>query len=249
MKIAVISNIKSNVYALQAILTDATYQKADVIINLGDSFYGPIAPKETYDLIRQSQLINISGNEDREILEASLEQLENNKLLNFVYNDLGEEVLYWIQDLPFEKLIGEQFYLIHGTYFDDSQYLLEDVSSGKSELRGEKKIIELLDDIKSQFVFCGHSTLAHCVNLSTNQVVVSPGSVGLQAIQSAIPNEHVMENNTPDASYVLLNIENTEYSIELKKVSYDVESAAKKAEQNGQKDWAYALRTGKVLNN
>lgn len=249
MKIAIISDIKSNIYALQAVLSDATHQKVDVIINLGDSFYGPIAPRETYELIRQSQLINICGNEDREILEASLEQLESNALLHYVYNDLKEDVLHWIQELPFEKLIGKEFYLIHGTYFDDSQYLLENVTGKSVQLRDDKKIIELLDDITSQFIFCGHSHLARCINLSSGQVAISPGSVGLQAVKKHLPNEHIIENNTPDASYVLLNIHDSQYNVELKKVPYEYEKAALKAEKNGRDDWAYSLRTGQVLPN
>ena len=247
MKIAILSDIHANVYALQEVLIDATHHKVDAILNLGDSFYGPIAPRETYELIRQSQLINICGNQDREILEASLEQLEANPTLKYVYEDLGEDVLYWIQDLPFEKLIGKDFYMIHGTYFDDTQYLLEDVSSGEAKLRDESKIIELLDDITSKFIFCGHSHLPHCVNLNTEQVIINPGSVGLQAYKESTPNDHIIENHTPQASYVILSIENTEYNIELRRVDYDFEAAAKKAEQHGRPDWAHALRTGKVL--
>ena len=64
MKIAILSDIHSNVYALQEVLSDATSKKVNAIVNLGDSFYGPIAPRETYNLIRQSQ---------REIFEASLD--------------------------------------------------------------------------------------------------------------------------------------------------------------------------------
>ena len=246
MKIAILSDIHSNVYALKEVLRDATSKKVDAIVNLGDSFYGPIAPRETYDLIRQSQLINICGNQDREILEASLEQLESNPTLKFVYEDLGEDVLYWIQDLSFEKLIGEDFYLIHGTYFDDTQYLLEDVSSGKPILRDDAEIIKLLDDVKSTFIFCGHSHIPRCVNLSSGQVVINPGSVGLQAYKDELPVKHTMQTNTPEASYVVLNIENGEYNVELVKVAYDYEAAAKKAEKNGRPDWAQRIRTGKV---
>lgn len=245
MKIAIISNIKSNVYALKEIIKDTKQRGVDVTLNLGDSFYGPIAPKETYDLIRESQFINISGNEDREILEASLEQLKENKLLNFVYNDLGENVLYWIQDLPFEKLIGGIYYMIHGTYFNDSDSLLEEIKNGKLNLREEKKIIELTDNIEAQFIFCSNSIISRCINLSTNQIVVNPGSVGIQ-----VENKEglLIQNDTSDASYILLNVEDDSYSIEQIKVNYDFESAALKASNNGFEDWAYSLRTGKVLN-
>ena len=246
MKIAILSDIKSNVYALEAVLKDAKAKKVDVLLNLGDSFFGPIAPKETYDLIRKNEFITLLGDEDRQILEASLAQLEVNDTLKYVYNDLNDEVLYWIQELPFEKLIGDDFYMIHGTYQDDSLYLLEDSSSGKLKLNDDKKILETLDDIKSKFVLCGNSCTPRCINLSSGQVVINPGSVGIQAHSKNIPNKHTIENNHIDASYVILTVDGEQYDIELVKVAYDVEKAALKASQNGREDWAHRLRTGKL---
>ena len=248
MKIAILSDIKSNVYALEEVIKDARNKEVDAILNLGDSFLGPIEPKATYDLIRENKIITIMGNEDRAILEASSAQLEVNDILKYVYNDLGEDVLYWIQDLGFEKLIGEDFYMIHGTYNDDSEYMLEDISSGYAVLKNDKKILEIIDDIKSKFVMCGNSCIPRCANLSSGQVVINPGSVGLQAFKNNHPKKHIIQNNKNEASYVVLSVEEQEYAIELVNVKYDYEKAALKAEENGRKDWAYSLRTGKVLN-
>lgn len=247
MKIAILSDIHSNIYALKEVIKDAKGKKVDLMLNLGDSFYGPIAPRETYDLIRENKFISICGNQDREILEASLEQLEENKTLKYVYDDLGEEVLYWIQELPFEKFITEDIYITHGTQHDDTVYMTEDVSSGKPVLRDEKKILDLIDDVESKFVICGHSHTPRCIKLSTDQIVMNPGSVGLQAYKDELPCEHKIENFTPDATYIILEIENNEYNIELVKVAYDYEKAALKAEENGREDWAYAIRKGEVF--
>ena len=248
MKIAILSDIKSNVYALEAVLDDMKNRKIDVVLNLGDSFYGPIEPRATYDLIRQNQFINLMGDEDRKILESTLAQLEEKETLRYSYTSLGDEALYWIQDLPFEKLIGADYYMIHGTYLDDTVYMLEDITSGKPILRDDKKILEIIDDIKSTFVICGNSCLPRCTTLSSQQIVISPGSVGLQAFKSNTPNEYKIENNTPDASYVILSVEDNTYAVEPVRVSYDYEKAALKAEENNREDWAFSLRTGKVLN-
>ena len=247
MKIAILSDIKSNIYALESVIKDAKNKNVDVMLNLGDSFYGPIAPRATYDLLIENKFINVCGNEDREILEASLAQLEENKTLKYVYEDLGEEVLYWIQSLRFEKFVSEDIYMTHGTQHDDAVYMLEDVTNSKAVLRDDKKILELIDDVESKFVLCGHSHTPRCSNLSSGQVVINPGSVGLQAFKSETPNEHIIENFTPDASYVILDVQNEEYGIELIKVAYDYEKAAVMAEVNGRADWAYALRNGEVL--
>lgn len=247
MKIAILSDIKSNVYALETVIKDAKNKQVDVLLNLGDSFYGPIEPRKTYELLKENQFISLCGNEDRKILESTPDQLEENDTLRYVYNDLDDDILHWIQDLPFEKLIGSDYYMIHGTFEDDSIYMLEDVSSGTPILREDKKILEILDDITSKFVLCGNSCIPRCTNLSSGQVVINPGSVGLQAFKESYPVEHVIENNTPEASYVILNVEDDKYGIELVKVAYDFEKAASKACEQGRDDWAYSLRTGKVV--
>jgi predicted phosphodiesterase len=246
MKIAILSDIKSNVYALEEVIKDAKEKQVDIMLNLGDSFYGPIAPRETYELIKKNEFITLCGDEDRKILESTPAQLEENQTLKYVYDDLDDDILYWIQNLPFEKIIGEDFYMIHGTFNDDSIYMLEDVSSGNAVLRDDKKILEIIDDIKSKFVMCGNSCIPRCSRLSSGQVVINPGAVGLQAFKGNYPVSHQIENNTPEASYLILTVEDDKYEIELVKVAYDFEKAALKAEENGRKDWAYSLRTGKV---
>ncbi len=247
MQIAILSDIHSNIYALEEVIKDIKNRDIEVVLNLGDMFYGPIEPRATYELIRENKFINICGNQDREILEASLDQLEKNPTLRYTYENLGKEVLYWIQDLQFEKIIGGTYYMIHGTYFDDSQYLLEDISNGEVTLRRDEEIIKLTDNIETPFIFCGHSHLPRVHKLNTGQIVINPGSVGLQAYEDELPIKHKMQNHTPDAAYTILTVEENQYSIEQVRVAYDYEKAARKAEDNGRDDWAYALRTGKVL--
>ena len=71
MKLAVLSDIHGNVYALEAVVGDLEQRCAEEIVNLGDTFYGPIAPKGTFDLIDEYDFITIRGNEDRLIFEAT----------------------------------------------------------------------------------------------------------------------------------------------------------------------------------
>ena len=44
MKIAIISDVHGNSHALQAVLKDLERRKVEMIINLGDSVYGPLDP-------------------------------------------------------------------------------------------------------------------------------------------------------------------------------------------------------------
>lgn len=218
MKIAILSDIHSNIYALEELIKDIKNRDIEVVLNLGDMFYGPIEPRATYDLIRKNKFINILGDDDRKILEASLEQLEENPTLKYVYEDLGEDVLYWIQDLPFEKIIGGTYYMIHGTYFDDTQNLIKNENKEK---RSDEEIIKLTDNIEAPFIFCGNSTTPSYQKLSSGQIVINPGSVGLQK----------------EASYSILTIEENKYNLEQIKVAYDYKKALEKAKENGKDNW------------
>ena len=102
------------------------------------------------------------------------------------------------------------------------------------------------EDIKSKFVMCGNSCIPRCTSLSNGQVILNPGSVGLQAFRSNKQNEHKIQNNINKACYIILDINNNEFNVELVKVDYDFENAALKASKTGFDDWAYALRNGKV---
>jgi predicted phosphodiesterase len=42
MRVAVISDIHGNAFALEAVLADIDQQAPDAILNLGDHFYGPL---------------------------------------------------------------------------------------------------------------------------------------------------------------------------------------------------------------
>jgi predicted phosphodiesterase len=59
MKIAVLSDIHGNVWALQAVLDDAKRRAVEKFINLGDILYGPLKPRETFELLQTIDVIEI----------------------------------------------------------------------------------------------------------------------------------------------------------------------------------------------
>ena len=204
MKIAAISDIHSNVFALEKVLANIKQQNIDFIVNLGDTLYGPIAPKDTYELILSENIVSISGNQDRLIYEAKESESNSNPTLNFVINDLEIEAINWLKNLPFEKRISSEVYSCHGSPKSDSEYLLENIESGNPILKKDDEIIKSLDGETSEVILCGHTHLFRSVMLSTNQIVINPGSVGLPAYKDDEPISHAMENYIPHASYAII---------------------------------------------
>ncbi len=70
-------------------------------------------------------------------------------------------------------------------------------------LRSDEEIIRLLQGQKSSLICCGHTHIARAISLSIGQLVVYPGSVGLQAYIDEEPSFHAMENFTQHASIQL----------------------------------------------
>ena len=247
MKFAVLSDIHSNVFALEAVLADAKKHSVDLIINLGDILYGPIAPKATYDLLMQHYIVTICGNQDRQIFEASAAEIASNQTMKFIIDNLGEEPIKWMKSLPFDKQLNNDVYLCHGTPSDDLIYLLENVELGYARLRADSEIIKRLNGQKSTLICCGHTHTPRTVSLSTGQVIVNPGRVGLQAYTDDEPNVHSMENFNAMASYAVVEQTLNSWEIEHINVPYDVKLAVVECQKRDRMDWVHFLTTGRKV--
>lgn len=247
MKFAVLSDIHSNVFALEAVIADAKNHAVELMINLGDILYGPIAPRATYELLMQHDIVTICGNQDRQILEATVEELASNPTMQFIIDDLGVEPIDWMKSLPFDVQLNDDVYLCHGTPDNDLVYLLENVELGFARLRSDDEIIKLLNGQKSKLICCGHTHTPRTVFLTTGQVIVNPGSVGLQAYTDDEPVVHSMENFNSLASYTIVEKVNDSWSIEHINVPYNVELAVVECKKRDRMDWVHFLTTGRRL--
>lgn len=130
-------------------------------------------------------------------------------------------------------------------------YLLENIETGQPTLRNNTDILALLKGIDSSVIVCGHTHIPRTVMLSTGQIVVNTGSVGYPAYKDDLPIVHKMQTYSPHASYALIkcveNKKGKQWQTEHIRVPYDYEAAAKLALANGREDWAFELRTGRVL--
>lgn len=245
MKIAAIADIHSNVFALEAVLQDIQKRGVDVVVNLGDIFYGPIAPRATYELLLEKEIITIAGNQDRQIYESTDAEIEGNGTLGFVLAELNGAPLEWLQLLPGEMQLTDDVYLCHGAPGNDCTYFLEDIENGPGAVRADSEIIALLHGQTSPLTLCGHTHIPRTVALSTSQLIVNPGSVGLPAYEDDLPVVHKMENYSPHASYAILEKNTYGWLVEQFRVPYYFEAAVEKALILQRYDWAGYLQTGR----
>lgn len=243
MKIAFISDIHGNTWALRAVLDNIIEKGITEIYDLGDSLYGPLDPKGAYHLLNERGIESICGNQDREIYDDA-KSSGKNPTLNFVRNQLFENAILWLKALPANRIVHDQIFLCHGTPSNDSGYLLEQLHDNFVGIKDYNQIEVLLADVKQKIIICGHSHKPSLVE-TQERIIINPGSVGLPAYDDELPIPHKIENFSQKARYCIIDLERN-INIEHVAVSYDYENAALAAEKNKRKDWAHWLRTGRA---
>jgi predicted phosphodiesterase len=246
-RFAVLADVHANVWALDAVLADAKQRGITEFVNLGDIVYGPLKPRETYERLRKENVLaTISGNQDREIWQATPQQLAGNPTLAYVVREMDETAVRWLKELPATAVFGGEVLLCHGTPASDCTYFLEDVSSGRPLLRNETTILQVLGDVRQPIIACGHTHIARLVRLSSGQTIVNPGSVGLPAYDDDHPVPHAMENCSPHAAYAILEKNSSRWNFSFHHVAYDWDEAARYSRSLGLADWSYRLTTGRA---
>lgn len=212
MKIAVISDIHANIYALMNILEDIDYQKVDTIICLGDLVgYGP-HPNEVVSTIKRRNIICIKGNYDSSVVDNQYSYIRETSLNSFslpwTVNELREENRIYLKNLPNSITLdvsGKKVLLVHGSPNKVNEYLLEDAEN----------TAKVMDELNEDVLVCAHTHLPISKNFN-NKVYVNCGSVGKPKI------------GRPNSTYCILDItaENG-VKVQIKEVEYDVKKIVK----------------------
>lgn len=244
MRVAVLSDIHGNYWALSSVLEDISRRKPDLIINLGDSLYGPLKPNETYQLIRSCNILSVSGNQDRAILE-NLTDRTKHFTMNYVVNSLCNDAIEWLRALPQVLELDGDICAFHGTPNSDKTYLLEDLKDGYRQVNAESIVETYLAGVKASVILCGHSHTCRQVQTS-KRLIINPGSVGLQAYDDELPIYHKMESHNNMAQYCMLDIANGVQQVAQISVKYPFEKAVSCAKSNNRLDWAKWLEFGHV---
>jgi putative phosphoesterase len=241
-RIAAISDVHGNIWALEAVLRDIEERKVDAIINLGDHLYGPLEPIKTAALLRTISMISIHGNCDRLLYAegaTSVTMQKNRAQLTKAEKD-------WLRGLPSTRFCTQEIFLCHGTPQHDEVYLIECVHPGAVGRRSPEWVAQECEGIYASLILCGHSHQPGELRLMDDRMVVTPGSVGLPAYTHETPFPHAMRTGSPHARYAIIEKERNHWRIERIEVKYDWDAAATTAAQNGREDWAEWLRTGEA---
>jgi len=203
MRIAFLSDIHSNIVALEAVLSEIKKHHPERIISLGDQVNLGPCPRETLNLLHSENVTCLHGNHERYILSA-LEgnpgvQGANFHSLRFNANLLKpEEIIF-----PKELHLTEEILCTHAMPGDD-RFPVYNPTLAYPKL---KEIADQLD--KPLHIFCGHGHNPTFYTIG-RLTVHSIGSVGC------------MDQGAPGtAPYVIAEIEKDDFSLRPYYVAYD----------------------------
>jgi predicted phosphodiesterase len=242
MKIAAISDIHGNLHALDATLADIGRRNVDLIVNLGDMLSGPLRPRETADRLMALECPTISGNHERQVL--TLERDAMGLSDRYAADLITAPQRAWLAALPGSLWLADDVFLCHATPDSDVECYLEDIVNGELIPAPLARIEERTATCDAALIFCGHTHIPRVAHLSSGQVIVNPGSVGIQAYDGHHPVPHRVEVGSPHARYAIAERSTAGWIIELIAIPYDWEAAVRLAERQARPDWIQALRTG-----
>lgn len=235
MKIAVISDVHSNIFALAAVIKDMNKHQIDHIVCTGDLVgYCPF-PNQVINLIRELNISTIMGNYDdavgNELMVCGCDysdpkDVENSSIsLNWTINETKLENKIFLKGLPVSEVMAfeeKAIRFVHGSPRKLNEYLKE----------GSKEAEEIMADLAEDILVCGHTHKPYCRKYG-EKLLVNAGSVGKP------------ETGNPNANYVILNVRGGEVMVETVEVLYDHEKTAKAIEDCGlPKEFAELVRTG-----
>ncbi|HVY55868.1 MAG TPA: metallophosphoesterase family protein [Thermodesulfobacteriota bacterium] len=226
MRYAIISDIHANLEALLAVLDEIDKCGADCVICLGDIVGYGASPNECVEVIKERQILSLTGNHDKAACGLT-EPID--------FNPLARRAVLWtrealtpgnrefLRSLPEEGTAGD-FMIVHGAPSDPDRYIL-------SEYDAEEEF-PLLGD--HRLCFFGHTHVRILYSLSGEGVgvsrdervrllggascLVNPGSVGQP------------RDRDPRAAFLIYDDRG---EVEFRRVAYPIETAMKKIIESG----------------
>lgn len=231
MRYAVISDIHSNLEALEAVLGKISELRADETLCLGDIVGYNANPNECVEIVRRAGIRCIMGNHDSRA--SGIEEPDN-------FRPLAKEAAIWTREhlTPDNKaflktlqreMIIDGFALFHGSIHDTDRYIIDEADLRENFLMLEK----LPNDVRIGFY--GHTHAKAAVSMQRERLfmeqdeelktagwkryLINPGSVGQP------------RDRDPGASFLVYDEINEK--INFYRVDYDIAAAQKKIIEAG----------------
>ena len=213
MRIGIITDVHSNIIALNEVLNKFERIKVDKIICCGDIIgIGPNPEETVQELMKnKDKLIAVRGNHEQYLLKGllkkvhddkramSLEEIDNHE---WTHSKLSENSKNFISQFKISNIIeieGKKIYIVHYPNNEDGIY--------KKHIKNPtiKQNQEMFSGINAGIFIYGH-THTISINNKNNKWYINPGSLGCP-VKSNIANAGILEINKNEIRYKQLKIE------------------------------------------
>jgi predicted phosphodiesterase len=218
MRILVLSDIHSNLAALEAVLADA--EPFDALWHLGDVVgYGP-QPNEVVARLRDLGALGVRGNHDSAAIggrEIEMFNVDAREAMEWTRDHIGRDTRAWLEALPERREDGD-FTMVHGSPRDPTWEYVTSAPVARANLaiintpyclhgHTHLPIVFRNDDGRMETLApANRSTL----QLDQRRAMVNPGSVGQP------------RDGNPAASYLVLDFKPAHQSVQWGRVAYDI---------------------------
>ena len=234
MRLAVLSDIHSNLEALEAALAEVEKARVDAIVSCGDLVGYNADPNDVLDRIRALGVLSVMGNHD-----AAACGIEEPDTFNpaaraaalWTRTVLSPENREFLRGLPVHRDAGEGVVLAHGSWLDRDAYLVQ-----ASEAWDDFVALER-DCPDARLLLLGHThyPVAFSRELGSSRIDTDfYEKVPLQVGRLTFVNVgSVGQPRDGDARLCLAIVDTSEGWVERRRVPYPVESAARKVLEAG----------------
>lgn len=233
---AIISDIHSNIEALDAVIADARAQNVDDFICLGDVVGYNAAPSECIQRIRELGCKVVMGNHDHYCShpKVNLNDFQPNaaSVIEWTRRNISEDEMRWLRNLPLTG-VHMGFSFVHSTMDspENFRYAFDCHDAADSFVSQQSRVC-----------FHGHTHVPRIFMMGTK-------TLGDMTIQSCGPTDGLLDHGKyfinvgsvgqprdgiPKACYLILTVETlAKLSIQFRRVDYDLESAIRRIELAG----------------
>lgn len=171
MRLAIISDIHSNLLALNLAMNDLKNQNINKIIFLGDYITDGENENEILNIIKSNSDYTILGNREKYILNYNqAKKVYNNyKPIHTTFNNLNKDNLNYIKSLKEFEIINLEnikILIIHGSEYYDNDKNINNMFD------------QIIDNYNFDICFFGH-THEYLYKKYKNKIFLNPGSIGI----------------------------------------------------------------------
>ncbi|MDD8018239.1 MAG: metallophosphoesterase family protein [Bacteroidota bacterium] len=215
MKIAIISDIHSNLEALTKVMDEIHERKISDIICLGDVVGYGANPNECVDVLRSNNIPTIAGNHDRAVTGArEIDNFSEHAQAGVVWTrkKITKENFEFLSNLPYILHAFNAFFTHSSPDLpEEFRYLFYHVDAAESFQYFSEPVC-FVGHTHRPAIFCDDGETDHLVK--GKKFIVNAGSVGQP------------RNGDWHACFVVFDVDN--FSLEYVRVEYDVRSARQK---------------------